>query len=236
MTNPPLRLRGALSKLQRATAKYYSQLQHRFEGNNLVSETWAAMGHDLLVQVEGLKKLPPSFWHSLKKQERELAREAGLILSQDTRKEVGTLQLCLVRTLELEEPVILKVCAPIIRRLRTNWTDFALDFYVMLKAHIARLARLIQTYSGDPCLSQRCAALLGNLEREVQAPVEVEVIHAKAVSRRATSAKQSRKAVRRRLARITARRRPSSRPLRKMPVHAKRLIKKIGISRRRARR
>jgi hypothetical protein len=235
MTSPPLKLRGALSKLQRATAKYYSQLQQRFEGNNLVSETWAAMGHDLLAQVESLKKLPSSFWHSLKKQEKELARAAELILPQGTGKQVGTLQSCLARTLDLEEPVILRVCAPIIRRLRSNWTDFALDFYVVVKAHIARLARVIQTYSGDPGLSQRCAVLLLNLEKEVQELVEVEAISAKPVPRRATSARHSRKAAGSRRAQIQAQKRPT-RPLRKMPKHAKPLVKEIEISRRRARR
>jgi hypothetical protein len=194
------------------------------------------MGHDLLVQAESLKKLPSSFWHSLKKQEKELARQADLILSRYTRKEVGTFQSCLARTLDWEEPIIIEVCAPIISRLRSNWTDFALDFYVMVKAHIARIARLIQTYSGDPYLSQRCAALLGNLEREIQGTVEVDKVPANAVSKRATSARRSRKAVRGRLARIPARKRPAARPLRKMPEHAKRLIKKIEISRRRARR
>jgi hypothetical protein len=235
MTSPPLRLRGALSKLQRATAKYYSQLQQRFEGNNLVSETWAAMGHDLLSQVESLRKLPPSFWQSLKKQEKELIRTAGLILSQDTREKPGTLQACLTQTLDLEEPVILKICAPIIRRLRSNWTDFALDFYVMVKAHIARLARLVQTYSGDPGLSRRCAILLLNLEKEVQEQVEVEEVSAKPVPRRATSARRSRKAAVSRRTRIQAQDRPR-RSLRRMGKHAKPLVKKIEISQRRARR
>jgi hypothetical protein len=210
-------------------------LQQRFEGNNLVSGTWAAMGHDLLAQVESLKKLPSSFWHSLKKQEKGLTRAAELILSQDMGKQVGTLQSCLARTLDLEEPIILRVCAPIIHRLRSNWTDFALDFYVMVKAHIARLARLIQTYSGDPGLSQRCAVLLLNLEKEIQELVEVEAIPAKLVLRRVTSARHSRKAAGGRLAQIPAQKRPSL-SLRKIPEHAKPLVKKIEIARRRARR
>ena len=77
MKNLPLRLRSPLSKLEKAIARFYLQLQQRFEGNSLVSESWAAMGSDLQAQAESLKKLPSSFWQSLKKQEKELVRATG---------------------------------------------------------------------------------------------------------------------------------------------------------------
>jgi len=240
MVRPLTTLRGSLSQLQRAVAKIYSQLQQRFEGNYLVSSVWAAMGHDLHAQVESLKKLPPSFWQSLKNQEKELARAAELVYpvypaNADWRS--GSLRSCLTQTIDLEEPIILKVYAPFIRRLRSEWTEHALDFYVIVKAHIARVAHSIQLFSGDPALSLRCAVLLHSFEKEVQEPPEVEV----APSKRKKSAKKSapakpktnKAAVRR--APASAKKRPIG-PLDKIKKHAKPMVRKIKLAPRRARR
>jgi hypothetical protein len=237
MARPLTTLRGSLSLLQRAVAKIYSQLQQRFEGNYLVSSVWAAMGHDLHAQVESLKKLPPSFWQSLKNQEKELARAAELVYPANADWRSGSLRSCLTQTIDLEEPIILKVYAPLIRRLRSEWTEHALDFYVMVKAHIARVAHSIQLFSGDPALSLRCAVLLHSFEKEVQEPPEVEV----APSKRKKSAKKSapakpktkKTAVQRALA--SAKKRPIG-TLDKIKKHAKPMVRKIKLAPRRARR
>jgi hypothetical protein len=240
MTNLPLQLRGPLSRLQRTTVKFYSQLQQRFAGNSLVSESWAAMGNDLTAQAESLKKLPSSFWQSLKKQEKELLHAAELILPEDTGKPTGSLQACLVETLDLEEPMILTIYALLIRRLRVEWTERALDFYIMVKAHIARLARLIQAYSGDPALSLRCAILFHNFEKEVQEPAVIETKSSKSARKKtahkkAAKVKRSGAAALTRRARVKDTRQPA-RSLKKLSKRAKPLVKKIEITRRRARR
>ena len=235
MKNLPFRLRSPLSKLEKAIARFYLQLQQRFEGNNLVSESWAAMGGDLQAQAESLKKLPSSFWQSLKKQEKKLVRATGLILPEEASRPASSLQACLLQMLDIEEPMILKVYAPLIRRLRAEWTERALDFYVMVKAHIARLARVVQAYSGDPALSQRCAILFHDFEKEVQEPAAIEIIPKKSARKRAIAARQVRKTVATRSSKVAVAKR-HTRALDKLAKRAKPLVKKIEIAKRRVRR
>jgi hypothetical protein len=237
MAHSSTTLRGSLAQLQRAVAKIYSQLQQRFEGNYLVSSVWAAMDHDLQVQVESLKRLPPSFWQSLKSQEKELARAAELVNPGNVDWLPGSLRACLTQTIDLEEPIILKVYAPLIRRLRSEWTGHALDFYVMVKAHIARVAQSIQLFSGDPSLSLRCGALLHSFEKEVQEPPAVGV----ASSSRKKNAKKSALA-KPKIKKIIVRRKAA--PTKKRPIptlnkikkHAKPMVREIKLAPRRARR
>src|SRR5512147_3025828 len=127
MSNSPPTLRGSLTQLQRAVAKYYSQLQQHFESNYLISGMWAAMGHDLQMQAESLKKLPPSFWQSLAGQEKDLVHAVHMSALPNADRQVTSLRLCLGQTIEIEEPIILKVYAPLTRRLRLAWTELALD-------------------------------------------------------------------------------------------------------------
>ncbi|MBZ5498082.1 MAG: hypothetical protein LAP85_16910 [Acidobacteriia bacterium] len=235
MTGSPLTLRVSLSQLQRAVAKLYSQLQQRFEGNTLVSRIWASMDHDLQAQVASLKKLPPSFWQSLKKQEKELTHAAGSVLPQSAERPAGHLPSCLAQALDTEEPIILKVYAPLIRRLRIDWTNLALDFYVVVKAHIARLAESIQLYSGDPALGLRCAVLLQNFEKEVQEQAVIEAAPARSRSKKAASARHIGKAAARKRVQISAKKKPT-RSLDKMAKRAKPIVAKIKLSRRRAQR
>jgi len=234
MANPSLKIRGSLSKLQREAARIYVQLQQRFEGNSLVSESWAAMGSDLQVQAESLKKLPGTFWQSMRKQESVLIRATREVLPADPEMAEGSLHSCLIRTLDIEEPMILRVYAPLIRRLRVEWTDRALDFYVMVKAHIARLSRMVQGYSGDPLLGQRCALLFLNFEKEVQEPAAIPVPARKTVTKSASRAKPSagRKVKKAAAGKAGA----PSRQLKARSKLAKRLAKNVEISRRRAQR
>jgi hypothetical protein len=223
-------------KLQRAAAKYYLQLQQRFAVNVLVSEIWGSMGQDLLAQAEGIKKLPSAFWLTLQEQEAELVRAAESVHTRFSAQEGGTLTARLSRTFDIEEPIILSIYAPLIRRLRTDWTEVALDFYVLVRARIVKLARLIQTYAGDPALCQRCAVLLVNLDKEVQEPSEV------AVSKKGKSSRKNAGPVKRPVkaatgrSKLAAAEKPHARQRDRIAKHAKPLVKKIAITRRRARR
>jgi hypothetical protein len=233
MTSAPPTLRGSISQLERAVARYYSQLQQRFEGNSLVRTMWASLGNDLQSQVESLRKLPQSFWLSLKSQEKELAQAAELALPQHAER-AGPLPMCLAQTVELEEPIILRVYAPLIRRLRNEWTELALDFYVMVKAHITRVTHSVQLFSGDPGLCLRCANLLENFEQEVQEPAEVEIAPKKVAAKK-SAARPAAKAGKARNVKSAA----TKTPIRSLPRIAKRskpLVQKIEIARRRARR
>ncbi|MGD0308909.1 MAG: hypothetical protein ABSC02_06430 [Acidobacteriota bacterium] len=236
MTDSPLKFRISLSKLQRASAKYYLQLRQRFVANVLVSEMWGSMEQDLLAQAEGIKKLPSAFWMSLQKQEAELARAAESLYTRFSAEQGGALTACFSRTFELEEPVILSIYAPLIRRLRTNWTEVALDFYVLVRARIIKLARLIQTYAGDPALCQRCSVLLVNLDKEIQEPNKVEVSRKRQTSKKSAGhVKRPVKAAAGR-SKLAAAEKSPARQRDRVAKRAKPLVKEIGISRRRARR
>ena len=193
------------------------------------------MGNDLQTQAESLKKLPPSFWQSLKKQEKELVQATDLIVPPQGNQPPVSLQSSLKQTLDLEEPIVLKIYVPLIRRLRVEWTERALDFYVMVKAHIARLERVVQAYSGDPAASQRCVTLFQNFEKEVQEPAVVEAKFVKKGSKKAIASKHTGKAAADRRLKAAAKKQPP-RSLKTLPKRAKPLVKKIEITRRRARR
>jgi len=235
MTHSPYKARGSLLKLQRVVAKFYSFLQQRFEGNSLVSNTWASMEHDLQAQAESLKKLPSTFWKSMKKQEKGLEQAMRITRPCGTSEHAGTLPTCLSQMLDLEEPLVMNVYAPLIRKLRIDWTERALDFYVLVKAHIARLERLVLAYSGDPALGQRCTVLFQDFEKEVQEQAIVEAHPPSIAGKRAGQKKFQRKASQSRRAKELARKRPR-RSLEKRAERAKPLVKKIEVTRRRARR
>ena len=235
MNNLTQRLRGPLSKVQKSIAKCYLQLQQRFEGNSLISDSWSAMGGDLQAHAESLRKLPSTFWQSLHKQEKELFAALESAQSSNSNTLSGTLHACLTGALDLETPIILKVYAPLIRQLRMEWTDRATDFYVMVTAHLARLARLIHLYSGDPVLSQKCDLLFRDFEKEVQYPPSSTSREERSSKKRAAASKRKGKQVKSRLPRArTPKQKARSRV--KMVKRAKPLVKKIEITRRRAQR
>jgi hypothetical protein len=83
------------------------------------------------------------------------------------------LKQCFETALRFEQPTIMKIYVPIIRSLRKNWTNTALDFYIMVKAHLARITRVMESFSGDPLAIQRSNLLQQSFEKEVQTPQEV---------------------------------------------------------------
>ncbi len=135
----------------------------------------------------------------------------------------------------LEEPIILKIYAPLTRRLRRAWTELALDFYVMVKAHIARVAQSVQLFSGDPALGQRCALLLQSFEKEVQEPPEVPRIPSKKHPKKTVTSKRSTKKPGSRHVRAAVKKVPVRSRV-KIAKRTKPLVQKIKLARRRARR
>ncbi len=236
MTNPSSNSRALIAKLQRAAAKRYFALQQHFVGNNLVSETWGAMAHDWVSQAESLKKLPTAFWLSLREDEKKLAQAAESQLAQYNGESAAGLTGSLALALRQEEPVVLTIYAPLIHRLRTNWTDLALDFYVLIRLHLSRLTQFVQAYAGDPALSQSCTMLLVNFEKEVQKTDEIPVKPSMKKARKLSAhARRHQEKAAVRTQRQTAKARPARNHVR-IPKHTKRIVKKLEISRRRARR
>ena len=166
-----MNLQGSITHLQDTVTKLYVELEHRFKENQLIRDLWSAMAHDISQQKRSMSLIPPSFWHRLKAEQDGLARAISESKRQITESETDpSLRGCFERALSLAEPTILKIYVPVIRKLRGNWIDQALDFYIMVKAHLARITRVTQMFAGDPILIQRSNLLLQSFEKDVQEP------------------------------------------------------------------
>ncbi len=167
-----MNLHGSVTELQNKTVQLYLKLEQRFSENTLVRELWSAMAHDISQQIDSLKALPPSFWQQVVKDQNG-SFEASLKSAQPQAVE-KTDDISLPASFELvlcfEEPAILKVYVPIIKSLRKNLTVPALDFYIMVKSHLARIVRVTGSFSGNPLAIQRSLLLMQSFEKEIQEP------------------------------------------------------------------
>ncbi len=235
-----MNLHGSITELQDRISKLYLKHEQQFSENSLIRDLWSAMAKDVAQQTSSLDALPVPFWNELKKGQDGLfeaiqaARQSQII----ENKEDLSLRGCFAKTLSIEEPTILKVYVPIIRKLRENWTDHALDFYIMVKAHLARIVRITASYSGDPLLMQRSNVLLTNFEREVQEPhiaILPSINHIRA-AKPAAPAKTSQKTKARHAAKAPKK---AHSPIKHAKIRAgrsKSIAAKVSLRRRRARR
>ncbi len=237
-----MNLRGSIARLQNSGTRFYVAIAQCFSENRLVRDVWLEMAHDEEQQAASLRSLPQGFWSELRHREQGVleALQACLPVCRSSTHDDHSLQKCLAKTLEFEEPVILKVYSPLIRQLRTEWTNQALDFYIMVKAHLARLLRVIQLFAGDPLLVQRVELLLQNFEKEVQKPESPPVTGQTLALRRATQGRHAEKArkISARKAQVLKKNRPL--PLAKraktIQPRSKSLVKNLELRRRRVRR
>ena len=172
-------LLSSIAKVQNLGLQFYAEAAQAFSANNLIRETWTCMSQDLRQQIAGLQALPHSFWNQLKSEEdtlRQAVQSCWTPLEADSEGQ-KTLGRFLSRSLDFEEPLILKVYVPLIRELRAGGSGHVLDLYIMVKAHVSRLLQVIQSFSGDPSAIQRAAALFQNFEKDVQVPREPIVYH-----------------------------------------------------------
>jgi hypothetical protein len=170
-----MNLHGSTTELQNTLVQLYLKFEQRFGENALIREMWSGMGHDISQQMTSLKSFPSSFWLELSKDQdgRIEADIRNAKLQIVEKPEDLPLKQCFEAALRLEEPTILKIYVPIIRSLRKNWTNTALDFYIMVKAHLARITRVIESFSGNPLTIQRSNLLQQSFEKEVQAPQDI---------------------------------------------------------------
>jgi hypothetical protein len=163
-------LHNCTAEIQGATVKLYLKLEQRFKENKIIGELWGAMAHDVSQQIVSLNALPQSFWNRLKSEDSGLSEP--LIRdnkAQDIENNDDTsLRRCFEVAIAREEATTLNIYVPIIRSLRKNWTEQALDFYIMVKAHLARITRVTEEFAGDPLLIQCAHVVLRNFEKEVQ--------------------------------------------------------------------
>jgi hypothetical protein len=164
-----MNLQGSIIEHQNSISQIYRKIEDRFSENSIIRALWNNMALDISKQITSFKSLPPSFWSQLKKnQDSQFETLNGIFDKQYHLNEVMSLKDCLNLTLQIEETIILNVYAPVIRNLRGNWTKTALDFYIIVKAHVARIVGVIESFSGDTTLIQRAHVLLNRFEKEVQ--------------------------------------------------------------------
>jgi hypothetical protein len=177
MANQSTSLRGPLLRLQKSGHNYYSGLAKKFSDNSLISETWHAMAQDYLQLGQSLRALPRASVGLDKADEEAFMSEIKELMDLVSTKvsKDGTLQEHMARALDLEERITTKIYAPLIYRLKADWTDRSSDFYIRVKAHITRLNRLILPCAGDPSLIHRTHTLLEKFEQEIQRPREPEI-------------------------------------------------------------
>lgn len=233
-----------LGRLQKSSGRLYLQFAERFSENNLIRDAWTEMARDLEHQTASMREIRSSFWKELKKDEKALisaTKEISTTLEKTRRASPtdGFLHYSFVNSIEFEELLTLKIYAPLLYKLKSQWTNRALSFYVTVNAHITRLVRLVQQFSGDPILIQRSASLQERFEREAQGPKPEPIsdvkrrakgsIRVKQESRRVPSPRKSKLPVK-----ISARRSSSlAKRSKRLVKQAKPMIK--GIPRRRAR-
>jgi hypothetical protein len=173
-----MNLHGSIKELQNTIVQLYLNSEQHFSENSLIRELWSTMAHDVSQQISSMNALPHSFWSQLKQDSDGLFVEVanGIRHQHIENEEDLSLKSCFERALRFEEPTILKIYVPLIRRLRENLTAPALDFYIIVKSHLARIVRVTQSFSGDPVILQRANLLLQAFEKEVQEPPHVEVV------------------------------------------------------------
>ena len=231
-----MNLHGSIKDLQNKIVQLYLKLEHRFSENPLIRDLWGGMAHDVSQQIKSLNALPQSVWNQLKKEhDLALAAAAEIASRQDIdNEEDQSLTGCFASALCLEEPAILKVYAPLIRRLRENPTVPSLEFYIMVKAHLARITRVTQSFAGDPIIIRRANSLLQGFEKEVQEPhFEARVADKK---KKKVPEPAAHKEPAKKIRKAPAKARPLAKPAKILHHRSKPMVKKVSISRRRARR
>jgi hypothetical protein len=168
-------LLGSITKLQSSGVQSYNHLAGVFSANALISRTWNSMAQDMRDHIADLEALPRVFWAKLKAEEAALsdATQGCRNPFEAAGEQNRVLAHCFSNTLDFEEPLALKVYAPLIRHLRLDWSGEALGFYIAVKSHLSRILQIIQSFSGDPVTVRRATALVQAFEREVQVPIEL---------------------------------------------------------------
>jgi len=184
---------GAIVEHQNSLLRFYRKLEERFEENSIIQSFWRGMAGDVSSQIQSLKSLPPSIWNQFKNDADNSFESAVKAVKEITAPpaDIANISLrdCFDISLQLAEPAVLKIYARVIRMLRKNPTVPALNFYILLKAHVARLVRTTESFAGDPLLIRRAQLLLAGLEKEVKEPA-LE-IKAPALARSVLQAKTS---------------------------------------------
>ena len=169
-----MNLLGTIVEHQNSLLRLYRKLEERFEENGVIQSFWHGMAGDVSSQIQSLKSLPSSLWNQFKN-DADNSFESAVKTVKDVSTppaDIANISLrdCFEISLQMAEPAILKIYARVIRMLRKNPTMPALNFYILLKAHVTRLVRTTESFAGDPLLIRRAQLLLAGMEKEVREP------------------------------------------------------------------
>ena len=173
-----MNLQGAIVEHQNSLLRFYRKLEERFEENGVIRTLWHDMAGDVSLQIQGLKSFPPSIWNQFKNAPDNGFESAVKEVKETSAADMADISLrdCFEISLRLAEPVVLKIYARLIRTLRKNSTTQVLNFYILVKAYVARLVRTTESFAGDTILIRRAQLLLAGFEKEVQEPIpEIKV-------------------------------------------------------------
>jgi hypothetical protein len=230
--------RAPIEQLLESGIRLYSILSQRFTENDLVRQIWSDLAHDLQLQVQAVRSLDAEFWNHLKFPEAT-AVEIGRLRNRPETFESMSFHDCLSLSLDLEEFMILNLFSLVIRPLRSRETNGNLDFYIIVKAHVARLMHIVKSFSGDPLLTRRALALMEGFENKVQAPAE-PLRQAKAIkpaaSMRSARSRKKQLAAPMSSSATSMKTRPGDKRSRSVSDRIKPLVKKIKMPRRQAHR
>lgn len=166
-----MNLLGAIVEHQNSLLRFYRKLEERFEENSVIRTLWHDMADDVSQQIQSIKSLPSSLWNQLKNTpDSGFESAVKSVPSRPANAADISLRNCFEISIDLTEPVVLKIYARLVRLLRKNSTAPALNFYFLVKAYVARLVRTTESFSGDPLLIRRAQQLLLGFEKEVQEP------------------------------------------------------------------
>jgi hypothetical protein len=164
-------LSGAIVEHQNSLLQLYRKLEERFEENSIIRTMWRDMAGDVSLQIQSLKSLPPSFWNRFRNAPDDGFESAVKNMPLPSANVAETsLRDSFEVSLRFAEPVVLKIYARLIKLLRENSTAPVLNFYILVKAFVARLVRTTESFAGDPLLIRSAQLLMMGLEKEVQEP------------------------------------------------------------------
>ena len=168
-----MNLLGAIVEHQNSLLRFYRKLEERFEENSIIRALWHDLADDVSLQIQSLKSLPSSLWNQFKNAPDDSFESAAKKAPSQTPNVAEiSLRDGFEISLQLTEPVVLKIYARVVKLLRKNSTAPALNFYILVKSYVARLVRTTESFTGDPMLARRAQMLLQGLEKEVQEPAQ----------------------------------------------------------------
>ena len=166
-----MKLSGAIVEHQNSLLRLYRKLEERFEENSVIQTLWRDMADDISLQIQSIQSFPPSLWNRFKNvQDDDFESAIKSVPSPPADVANISLRDGFEISLQLAEPVVLKIYARVIRLLRENSTAPALNFYILVKTYVTRLARTAESFAGDPLLIRRAQSLMLELEKGIQEP------------------------------------------------------------------